>query len=46
MDLWDLETDTRDGGDGRPRPNAHIERYMQTPEETRSTQKYQDEGNW
>ena len=46
MDLWDLESDIRDGVDGCPRPNIHIERYMQTPEETRSMQKYQEAGNW
>jgi len=40
MDLWDLETDVRGI------PNQHVERYLQTPEETRNVDAYIKAGNW
>ena len=50
MDLWDLETDCRDNGSGKPRPNAHIDRYLEQPEATKTLgdiqDKYKKHGNW
>lgn len=40
MDLWDLESDARG------LPNPHLERYLETPEESRSVKGYIKAGNW
>jgi len=48
MDLWDLETDVRadPADEAKPLPNQHIERYLETPEDTRDVAEYQKAGNW
>jgi len=46
MDLWDIEEDARRDEAGVPKPNQHVDRYMETPEELRDPQAYIAAGNW
>jgi len=32
--------------DGQPKPNCHVDRYLETPPELRDVAKYKEAGNW